>query len=209
MLFELNIYRLGRERRRETAARARSLGTMVLLAGVSLIMLLIYSQALWSTGRGLDVAQARLENAERAYEAATEEGAGLTPDEMLLLRDRAAQVPWSTVLQRVGELAPSDAWYMRLSLVEGSVLDEVGASGAFHIFGIVKAKGRDESVVELMAFVDALRADAELSRHFRNAKLATMRWEGDGEDAFMEGLSFEAILLLRDPTAAEVDYVDA
>ncbi len=209
MLFELNIYRLGRERRREAAAHARSLGTIVLLAGVSFATLLIYSQALWSTGKGLEVAQARLQGVERAFEEATEEGAGLTSDELLLLKDRAQQVPWSGVLRRVGELAPSDTWYMRISLVEGSVLDEAGAAGAFHIFGIVKARGRDESVTELMGFVDALRADPELSRYFRDAKLATMRWENDADNSLMEGLSFEAVLPLEGPIASEVDYVDA
>ncbi len=209
MLFELNIYRLGRERRREAAARARSLGAIVLVAGVSFAMLLIYSQALWSTGKGLDVAQARLKGVERAFVTATEEGAGITADELLLLKDRAAQVPWSSVLRRVGELVPSDTWYMRLSLVKKSAFDEAGSAGAFHIYGIVKAKGRDESVIELMGFVDALRADAELSQYFGNAKLATMRWEDDVDDTFMEGLSFEAILLIQGPIASEVDYVDA
>ncbi len=209
MLFELNIYRLGRERRREAAARVRSLGIIVLVAGVSFAMLLIYSQALWSTGKGLDVAQARLENAERAFEKTIGEGTSLTADELFLLKNRAELIPWSGVLRRVGELAPSDTWYMRLSLTEGSVLDETGPAGIFHIFGIVKAKGRDESVTELMAFVDALRADAELKLYFRDAKLATMRWEGDVENASMEGLSFEAILPLHGPIASEVDYVDA
>ncbi len=209
MLFELNIYRLGRERRREAAASARSLGTIVLLAGVSFAMLLIYAQALRSTGKGLDVAQARLENVERAFEVATEEGAGVTADELLLLKDRAALVPWSSMLRRVGELAPPDTWYMRLSLTEASVLNETGAAGAFHIFGIVKAKGRDESVTELMSFMDELRGDAELSRYFRDVRLATMRWEGDVDDTLMEGLSFEVILPLQGPIASEVHYVDA
>jgi hypothetical protein len=209
MRFELNIYRLGRERHREAMARARSLGIIILFSGLSLAMLVIYSQAVWSTVKGLDVAQARLEGVEQAFEAATAEGAGLTSDELMLLKDRAAQVPWSSVLRRVGELAPSDTWYMRLSLIEGSALNEAGQEGTFHIFGIVKAKGRDESVTELMSFVDTLRADPELSQYFQDAKLVTMRWEGDIDNAVLEGLSFEAVLSLQGPIESEVDYDEA
>lgn len=110
-------------------------------------------------------------------------------------------------IERLGELTPDNIWYMRVSYAKPLVGSAVGDQ-SLRIYGQVKAKDRDESVNQLMQYVDTLRADAELIRSFGSAKLVTMRWTEESEQEYLKGLHFEVDLPLLVP-AVGGGYDDA
>ncbi len=198
MLFRLNLYRLGEERRLQERNRTRALAVVVLLVGLNLVTMALYGQALWSTSRGVTAANARLADVQNVLDEVIGEGGGITEEQVQLLRTRSAQPKWSALMGRIGELTPDSIWYMRVSYAKPALGSTVG-DHSLRIYGQVKAKGRDESVNELMQYVDKLRADAGLAKAFGSATLATMRWTEEGDLEYLKGLHFEVDLPILEP----------
>jgi len=207
VLFKFNIYRLGEERRLQDRNRTRALAVVVLLVGLNFVTMALYGQALWSTSRGVDAANARLADVQAVMSQVMEEGGAISEEQVQLLRVRSAQPKWSILLERIGELTPDNVWYMRVSYAR-PLVGTASGDRSLRIYGQVKAKDRDESVNQLMQYVDTLRADAQLAKAFGSAKLATMRWTEDSDQEFLNGLHFEVDLPLLDP-AAGGGYDDA
>jgi len=198
VLFELNIYRLGEERRLQERNRTRALAVVVLLVGLNFVTMALYGQALWSTGRGVIAASARLADVQEVLNQVIDEGGGISEEQVGLLRVRSLQPQWSVLLERIGELTPENVWYMRVSYAK-PLLGSAAGDHSLRVYGQVKAKTRDESVNQLMQYVDTLRADAELARSFGSATLATMRWTEESDQDYLRGLHFEVNLPLLDP----------
>ena len=198
MLFKLNIYRLGEERRLQERNRTRALAVVVLLVGLNFVTMALYGQALWNTSRGVTAANARLADVQEILDEVIDEGGAISEEQVHLLRIRSAQPQWSVLMERIGELTPDNVWYMRVSYVKPAMGSAAGDS-FLRIYGQVKAKTRDESVNQLMQYVDTLRADAELARSFGSATLATMRWTEESEQEYLRGLHFEVNLPLLNP----------
>ena len=198
MLFKLNVYRLGEERRLQERNRTRALAVVVLLVGLNFVTMALYSQALWNTSRGVSAANARLADVQEVLGHIVDEGGAISEEQIQLLRTRSAQPQWSALMRRIGELTPDNVWYMRVSYAKPALGSAVG-DHSLRIYGQVKAKTRDESVNQLMQYVDALRADAELAESFGSATLATMRWTEESDQEYLRGLHFEVNLPLLDP----------
>ncbi len=198
MLFKLNIYRLGEERRLQERNRTRALAVVVLLVGLNFVTMVLYGQALWDTSRGVTAANARLADAQEVLDQVIEEGGAISEEQIDLLRVRSAQPSWSALLGRVGELTPDNVWYMRVSYAK-PIIGSAAGDHSLRIYGQVKAKTRDESVNQLMQYVDTLRADTELAKSFGSATLATMRWTEESDQEYLKGLHFEVNLPLLDP----------
>ncbi len=101
MLFKLNIYRLGEERRLQERNRTRALAVVVLLVGLNFVTMVLYGQALWDTSRGVTAANARLADAQEVLDQVIEEGGAISEEQIDLLRVRSAQPSWSALLGRV------------------------------------------------------------------------------------------------------------
>lgn len=193
MLFKLNIYRLGEERRLRERNRTRALAVVVLLVGLNVVTMALYAQALWSTNRGLNAANARLSEVQGLMDEVVEEGGAIREEQVQLLRVRSAQPHWSALMGRIGELTPDNVWYMRVSYAR-PMMGSAAGDHALRIYGQVRAKDRDASVNELMSYVDSLRADPVLSGAFGSATLATMRWTEESDQEYLRGLHFEVDL---------------
>ncbi len=205
MLFRLNIYHLGEEQLLRARSRTRALAVVVLLVGLNFVTIALYTQALWSTNQGLSAASARLAEVERVMEEVIDEGGAITGEQVELLRTRSAQPQWGVLMRRVGELIPDNVWYMRMNYTSPAGGMATGEH-SLRIYGQVKAKNRDDSVNELMHYVDTLRDDSELAKTFGTAKLATMRWTEDADHDYLSGLHFEVDLpILGSATGGEYD----
>ncbi len=205
MLFKLNIYRLGEERRRQERNRTRALAIVVFLVGLNVVTLALYGQALWNTNRGLAAAEARLTEVQGMVDQVVGEGGAIREEQVQLLQTRSVQPSWSSLMGRLGELTPENVWYMRVSYAKP--LSGRGAGDhALRLYGQVKAKDRGESVNDLMELVDTLRADKALATCFGSATLATMRWTEESDHEYLRGLHFEIELPILGPaTGGEYD----
>jgi hypothetical protein len=177
LLFKVNMYRLGREKRREAQMRIRRFASMATLIAVNIVVVGLFVVAVALAGRGIEAREVRLEATQAALAGLMEEQGGDHSDEDLeLVRTRVSQVRWSVVLEVVARLTPRDMYFPRLMLAQGTLSGSRRQVWGLHMSGRLHAVREEEGLSKLMEFVGALREDASFKRYFREPKLTDSSW---------------------------------
>lgn len=176
MLFRINMYRIGANRRMEAARKVRRLALAVSVVGVNVVLLVLFAQAIFMTNSGIAAVTRRLESGEEALGELTASGRALTPPQLGILQDRAERTSWSHALVAVADLLGEDATISRMWLGELRGEGRRGKKHAFQMRGSINSGREEESVDALMAFVGELREDGYLSASFEDVRLVSMDW---------------------------------
>lgn len=201
MLFRINMYRLGRERRLEAQRRLQRVASLAAVVSVNVVVGGLFVFALFLTGKGTDAREMRLAAAERAVATfMTEQGGPVFSQEQLdLVRTRAGEVRWSTVLRTVARLTPREMWLPRVRFTEaylGSANDRVMG---LRLTGRLKAGREQEGLTRVMDYVAVLRGDPYLQRHFAEPKLVDSTWLSENGKDYLE---FDIFCPVLNPGAA-------
>jgi len=176
VLFRINMYRIGANRRMEAARKVRRLALAVSVVGVNVVLLVLFAQAIFMTNSGIAAVTRRLESGEEALGELTASGRALTPPQLGILQDRAERTSWSHALVAVADLLGEDATISRMWLGELRGEGRRGKKHAFQMRGSINSGREEESVDALMAFVGELREDGYLSASFEDVRLVSMDW---------------------------------
>lgn len=180
MLFKVNMYRMGREKRLEAQMRIRRFASVATLIAVNVVVVGLFIVAVTLAGRAIDASETRLQATEAALASLMEErGGDRSSDELELVRTRVSQVRWSAVLEVVARLTPKDMWFPLMKLSQGTV-----SGSRLHVYGLqlsgkLRAGREEEGLSNLMEFVAALRGDPVFKRYFREARLNDSSWVDD------------------------------
>lgn len=221
MLFKVNMYRLGREKRLQAQMRIRRFAILATIITINVVVVGLFVFAVVLSGRGIAAKQSRLLATQAAVASLLEQQGGTrSGEELELVRTRASQVRWSVVLGVVARLTPADMWFPRLRLSEGVLTGARRRAAGLRMSGRLKAGREEEGLSEVMEYVTALREDPSFKRYFVEPKLVDSSWlsqdgteylEFDifcplaGADAILEG----AMILTRDnPDMRDPDEVD-
>lgn len=176
MLFKMNMYRLGSERREAERRRIRSMAFLALVVCVNLIVMGLFAQSVFITMESAIAAtQTRLHVAQDAMVKMTGNGRTLSDEQRELLRTRIGRASWSSILNAVASDVPNEMWLTRMTLSERRTAGAARTSG-LHLEGVVRAPRRDDSSEIVMDFVQRLREDERFAAHFSDVKLSTMDW---------------------------------
>lgn len=211
MLFRVNMYRGGHERRREAWRAMRWTALVTVVVTVNVAVLGLFACAVILSDRGIISQTMRLETTQRALAQRIEEDGRAPSEEQLeLARTRAAQVRWSTVLQSVARLTPEDMWLPRLRYADGFVAGSKIRVPGLRLTGQLRAGREEEGLRVVMSFLSALGLDESYRRHFIEPRLVDSTWlSGNGKqrlefDIFCPVAGSEAIEagLMADPEGA-------
>jgi Tfp pilus assembly protein PilN len=199
VLFRVNMYRKGREKRLEARRRVRRAAMVAAVVSLNVIFAGLFVSALLLSDRAIAAREVRLTATKEALaEYMAERGSNMTPEEMGLARLRAEQVRWSAVLTILSRVAPKDMWlpYIRLtdSFEQGSPIKVPG----LRLTGRLKAKGEEEGLNAVMAFIAALSADSYFSRCFNEPRLVESTWLTESGS---HALEFDVFCALKGPEA--------
>ena len=210
MLFKVNMYRTGREKRLEARMRIRRFASIATLIAVNVVVVGLFVIAVLLSGRGIEAKETRLQATQEALASLIEEqGGARSTEELELVRTRASQVRWSVVLGVVARLTPREMWFPRLMLTQGTLSGSRRRVDGLQMSGRLSARREKEGLSKLMGFISTLREDRSFKRYFLEPKLTDSSWiteEGSkslefdifcplaGADAILEG----ALMLTRD-----------
>ena len=187
MLFKINMYRLRSERAVEVRRKLRHLALVVFLVGVSIVVSGFFIFAVVLTEQGIASKTERIEaaNAElrEVLGGATD---AISDEELSLIRTRAVQRKWSSILAASSRLATRELWFTQLRLSEGSLVGSRGRTAGFHVHGRLRAGRKEESLAKLMDFLSAVREDPIFAGSFSEVRLVTSRWKQTTDDEYME-----------------------
>ena len=187
MFFKVNMYRLRSERAVEAKRKLRHLATLVLLAGVSIVVSGLFIFALVLTQQEITEKVARIETANAALREALDGATdAISDDELSLIRTRTVQVRWSNVLAACSRLATRELWFTQLRFSEGSLVGARGRTAGFHMKGRLRAGRKEESLARLMEFLAGVRDEPLFAESFSEVKLVTSRWKQTTDDEYME-----------------------
>ena len=187
MLFKINVYRLRGERSKEIKRKLRQIALVVSLLGISIVVSGLFIFALVQTQQKITARTARVEVANaQLLEALTAGGHGLSDEELSLIRTRAVQIRWSSILAASSRLAIPELWFTRLRFSEGSLVGSGGRTPGFHMEGRLRAGRKEESLAKLMEFIAVVRDEPVFEEHFSDVKLVSSRWKQTTEDEYLE-----------------------
>lgn len=184
MLFRINVYRLGVEKRLEARRRIVRIALVAAVLGVNAIVLGLFVQAVFLTNDGISSTGARLGSIEQALGELVRGGGALTEDQLQLLEKRGQRISWSEVYETISRLVRPEMSFTRLKMGEDRSADRKDV--VLTMRGRLKGSREEESVDRLMGFVQDLRDDEYVSRRFREVRLVSMDWSADPSDQFLE-----------------------
>jgi hypothetical protein len=187
VLFRVNMYRLGREKRLEAQMRIRRLATLATIVTINIVVVGLFMFAVLLSGRGIAAKESRLEATQEAVASLMDEqGGARSTEELELVRTRASQVRWSVVLDVVARLTPADMWFQRLRLTEGALAGSRRRISGLRMSGKLQAGREEEGLSKLMNYVSVLREDPSFKRYFVEPKLLDSSWLSDEGSQFLE-----------------------
>lgn len=187
MLFRINMYPAGREKRIEAERRIRRFASVALVAAVNAALIVLFLVAVGLSKQALSAKQTRLAAVEGAVtEILKANGGAMTREDLELVRMRAAQMRWSRVLESVARATPREVWLSRLKLTEGATPGSELRTAGLRITGKLKAGSEQAGLAALMGFLGALRDDEYFSRNFHDPKLMDSTWLHDEGASFLE-----------------------
>jgi len=187
VLFKVNMYRLRSERAVEVKRKLRHLALVVFLVGVSIVVSGFFLVAVVRTQQEMAGKVARIETANAALrEALGGATDAISDEELSLIRTRAVQIRWSSILVVSSRLATRELWFTELRLSEGSLVGARGRTAGFHLKGRLRAGRKEESLARLMEFLAAVRDEPLFAESFSEVKLVTSRWKQTTDDEYME-----------------------
>jgi len=184
VLFRINVYRLGVEKRLEARRRIVRIALVAAVLGVNAIVLGLFVQAVFLTNDGISSTGARLGSIEQALGELVRGGGALTEDQLQLLEKRGQRISWSEVYETISRLVRPEMSFTRLKMGEDRSADRKDV--VLTMRGRLKGSREEESVDRLMGFVQDLRDDEYVSRRFREVRLVSMDWSADPSDQFLE-----------------------
>ena len=177
MLFRINMYPAGRERRASAERRVRQFATLAAVAGVNAAVVVLFLAGLGLSKQALSVSQTRLAAAQEGIaQILDDQGGAMTNEELDLVRVRAAQVKWSAVMSSVSRVTPREVWLSRMRLTEGVRPGGRDRTPGLRITGTVRAGSEQAGLSLLMKYLAALRDDEYFARHFQDPKLVGSTW---------------------------------
>jgi hypothetical protein len=177
LLFKVNMYRMGHEKRVEAQMRLRRFASVAVLIAVNVVVVGLFVVAVMLSGRGIEATETRLLATQSALANLMEEqGGDRSAEELELVRTRVSQVRWSVVLEVVARLTPRDMWFARLSLAQGTVSGSRRQVYGLKMSGRLTARREQEGLTGVMGFVSALREDPSFKRYFEEPKLTDSSW---------------------------------
>ncbi|MFH1502640.1 MAG: hypothetical protein ABIG03_06305 [Candidatus Eisenbacteria bacterium] len=198
MLFRVNMYRQGREKRLETIRRVHRLALFAAVLCVNAVVIGLFVFAIAMSDRGVAAAQTRLSATQEALDKVIEEQGGTTSDEELdLVRVRAERVLWSRVMRAVGRLTPTEMWLPRVRLANSDAVTS-GRVAGLKLSGRMTAKSEEQGICILMEFVNGLRSDSYFGKHFLEPKLLRSTWVSEEGERYLE---FDVFTPLNTPEA--------
>ena len=187
MLFKVNMYRLRSERAADVKRKLRHLALVVLLVGISVVVSGFFIFAVVLTQQEIAGKAARIESANASLrEALGGATDAISDEELSLIRTRAVQIRWSSILAVSSRLATRELWFTELRLSEGSLVGARGRTAGFHLKGRLRAGRKEESLARLMEFLAAVRDEPLFAESFSEVKLVTSRWKQTTDDEYME-----------------------
>jgi len=187
LLFKVNMYRLGREKRREAQMRIRRLATLATIITINIVVVGLFIFAVVLSGRGIAAKESRLAATQTAVASLMEEqGGARSTEELELVRTRASQVRWSVVFGVVARLTPAEMWFPRLRLTEGVLAGSRRRIPGLRMSGKLKAGKEEEGLSKLMDYVTQLREDPSFKRYFIEPKLMDSSWLNEDGSKFLE-----------------------
>lgn len=187
MLFRINIYPAGREKRIEAERRLKRFASASLVITVNAALAVLLLVAAGLSTQAFRAKQTRLAAAEGAVtEILKEHGGAMTRGDLELVRMRAAQVRWSKILESVARVTPREVWLSRLRLAEGAAPGSQLRTAGLRLTGKLRAGSEQAGLTALMGFLGALRDDEYFSRHFHDPKLIDSTWLRDEAGNILE-----------------------
>ncbi len=187
MLFKVNMYRLRSERAVEVKRKLRHLALIVFLVGVSVVVSGLFIFAVVLTGQETAVKVERIETANaKLREVLGGATDAISDEELSLIRTRAVQTRWSSILAACSRLATRELWFTQLRFSEGSLVGARGRTPGFHMEGRLRAGRKEESLARLMEFLAVVRDEPIFAESFSEVKLVTSRWKQTTDDEYME-----------------------
>ena len=207
MLFHVNMYRGGHERRRDAWRAMRWTALVTTVVTLNAAILGLFACAVILSDKGIVSQTVRVEMTQRALAQRIEDDGRAPSEEQLeLAGTRAAQVRWSAVLRSVARLTPEEMWLPRLRYADGFVAGSPIRVPGLRLTGQLKAGREEESLRMVMAFLTALRTDANYRRHFIEPRLVDSAWlSGNGNPR----LEFDNFCPVAGPEAIEAGLMAA
>jgi hypothetical protein len=180
MLFRINMYPAGRERRVEADARARRFASVTVVVAVNALVVLLFLIGVQVADRAANVRDTRLVAAEGAIaEILKAKGGAITRDDLELVRMRAAQVSWSRVLESLAGATPREVILSRVKLAEAAAPGSQLRTPGLRLTGRLRAGSEEAGLTLLMGFLGRLRDDEYFAKHFHEPKLMDSTWLRD------------------------------
>jgi hypothetical protein len=198
VLFRVNMYRQGREKRLEAVRSVQRVALFAAVLCVNAVVIGLFIFAIAMSDRGIAAAETRLSATEQALDRVVSEQGGSTSEEELeVVRMRAERVLWSRVMRVVARLTPEQMWLPRMRLTEGDVGGGIRVPG-LKLSGRMTAASEEEGVNVLMGFLNALRGDEYFRGHFLEPKLLRSTWLSEDGSRYLE---FDVFTPLNTPDA--------
>lgn len=200
MLFKINMYRQGSEKRLEVVRRVHRVAIFAAVLCVNAVVIGLFIFAVLLSDRGIAAAEVRLSATQLALvKVVDEQGGTTTGEELGLVRMRAERVLWSRVMRTVARLTPNQMWLPRVRLAESDAGSGVRVPG-LRLSGRMTATSEEEGVRILMEFVNGLRGDPYFRKHFLEPKLVRSTWLSEDGKRYLE---FDVFTPLSTPEAIQ------
>ena len=200
MLFRVNMYRQGRERRLEAVRRVHRVAIFAVVLSVNALVIGLFVFAVLMSDRGIAATEMRLTATQRALSKVVEEQGGTTTEEELgLFRQRAERVLWSRVMETIAERTPKEMWLPRIRLAESDIGGGLRIPG-LRVSGRVTATSEEEGMRIVMQLVNGLRGDGYFREHFLEPRLIRSTWLSEDGSRFLE---FDIFSALKTPEAMQ------
>jgi hypothetical protein len=200
VLFRVNMYRQGRERRLEAVRSVHRVAMFAVVLCVNAVVIGLFIFAIALSDRGIAAAESRLTATQQALAKVVSEQGGTTSEEELgLVRLRAERVLWSRVMRSVARLTPNEMWLPRVRMTQSDVGAGARVMG-LKLSGRMDASNEEEGVRVLMGFLNGLRADPYFREQFLEPKLLRSTWLTEEGERYLE---FDVFTPLNTPEALE------
>jgi hypothetical protein len=188
LLFRINMYRLGRERRLESQRRLQRVASLAAVLSINVVVAGLFVFALVLTGTETAAHETRLKASESAIQKFMEEQGGpvFSDEELNLVRARAAEVKWSIVLRTVARLTPGEIWLPRVRLSEAYMGITNERVMGLRLSGRLRAGQEQEGLTKVMDYVAVLRTDHYFAEHFSEPKLVDSTWLSESGKDYLE-----------------------
>jgi len=199
LLFKVNMYRQGREKRLEAVRRVHRVALFAVVLTINVVVVGLFSFAVLMSDRGIAAAEVRLTATQQSLAKVVEEQGGTTTDEELgLFRQRAQRVLWSRVLKTIASKTPKEMWLPRMRLSESDV-GGLRIDG-LRISGRMTASSEEDGMSILMELVNGLRGDEYFRDNFLEPRLLRSTWLTEDGGRYLE---FDVFTALKTPESLQ------